>query len=243
MPLDDPKELHEIILPQQPVQEVARIPEPMQDQVPAVVAVEKSLALPHKAEKVGLGNPLRKQPLITPAMEERIKRKETKQKERTAKKKLLKEQAEHAKQEQLAPVEAIVKETPPQLQPYGWQKGVSGNPSGRPRSRPMKDAAEKVFLAPSTGEDANQLERALRLIKDKMIGFLQSKDLDVDDLHVLIQDMEIIATRLEGKPGIVEGETSGDKTLTINIATRFSPAAPSVVEPNKDVITVEAQSN
>jgi hypothetical protein len=181
-------------------------------------------------------------------MEERIKRKETKQKERTAKKKLLKEQANKANvatnnispDNPVVPVDKIIQPdtTPAQLRPYGWQPGVSGNPSGRPKSKPVRDSLEKVWMAASTGADKTQIERAMRLVKDKIISFLQDDELEVDELHIVIQDLEMLATRWEGKPAQeIDDSGSGKTGLTINInATRF--AVPPAVEKG-DVIEVD----
>jgi hypothetical protein len=120
---------------------------------------------------------------------------------------------------------------PAPLAGHLWKPGQSGNPTGRPKSKPVREAAEKVFLAAASGDDKNQLEKMLRLVKEKMIHFLQDDDTDIDDLHVLIQDMEIIATRLEGKPSqdASEGAGNNGQQLVINIGTRFAPRPPEQV--------------
>lgn len=119
---------------------------------------------------------------------------------------------------------------PPPKDPkdYLFKPGVSGNPGGRPKSRPVKDAIEKVLTAKACGDDKNQIEKMVRMVRDKMIKFLSDDDLDIDDLHILVQDIEILATRAEGKP-VQEIENNGGNAgnqLVINIGTRFKPEVP-----------------
>lgn len=64
-------------------------------------------------------------------------------------------------------------------------KGQSGNPGGRPKEKPFRDAL-RVELA-ATGEDA----KALRDIARALIGKAQEGD---------IQAIREIADRLDGKP-------------------------------------------
>jgi len=226
---DEPKELHEIILPQPTVQDLVSVPEPVQDQVPAVVVNAEPVALPHKAERVGLGNPLRKTPLITPAMAERIKRKELKQKERTAKKKLLKEQASKANVAtntvdtggSVAPI-AITQpdNTPPQLVNHGWKPGQSGNPSGRPKQRLSKEAIDKViFNAKNNLHDPETATKFEALCKKAYDLAMDSNELDL-----VLQAIEKFSLLADGKP-VQDISESGDpkSALTINInATRFA---------------------
>lgn len=56
---------------------------------------------------------------------------------------------------------------PPQLQPYAFPKGVSGNPGGRPRT-PLKDFQRELFAAMTTEEKIAFLKKISPDIRWKM---------------------------------------------------------------------------
>jgi hypothetical protein len=47
----------------------------------------------------------------------------------------------------LAMVDEPEKQVPKQLQPYLWKKGVSGNPSGRPPGKTLKEFAREYLMS------------------------------------------------------------------------------------------------
>src|SRR5208283_338635 len=98
----------------------------------------------------------------------------------------------------------------------------------------------RVFHSPAAdAQDVDALGHMFKLIKQKMISFLEDDDMEIDDLHILIQDIEVLAARTEGKPSQSSGEEGGSGTpsLTINIGTRFAPAQRQ--EPQGEVIEAE----
>ena|SRR5271157_808255 len=132
---------------------------------------------------------------------------------------------------------------PPAQRNHLFKPGQSGNPDGRRKYKHFSDSIERVFTAKSKDpEDQNQLDKIFRLIREKMVTFLNNEDLDTDDLHLLVQDIEIMAARFEGKPRQeTEGESGGTPSLTINIGTRFSPTTRP--EPQGEVLEAEVVKN
>lgn len=86
-------------------------------------------------------------------------------------------------------------------------KGQSGNPGGRPKEKPFRDAL-RVELA-ATGEDA----KALRDIARALIGKAQDGD---------IQAIREIADRLDGKPtqGLEHTGENGGPIETTEVSAR-----------------------
>ena len=80
-----------------------------------------------------------------------------------------------------------------------FQKGQSGNPSGRPLSRPWRDAIERALALIDKGERAKRLDRiAQQLVASALSGDPQS--------------IKEIGDRLDGKPAqqqIVTGDAQG----------------------------------
>jgi Family of unknown function (DUF5681) len=96
----------------------------------------------------------------------------------------------------------------------GFKKGQSGNPGGRPKSKPFKEALEAVLKA--AGPDADLLAIARALCGQGLAGS--------------VQGIREIADRLDGKvpqaiAGIDEHENLTPLTATINLG-RTQPKSP-----------------
>jgi Family of unknown function (DUF5681) len=99
----------------------------------------------------------------------------------------------------------------------GFKKGQSGNPGGRPKSKPFKEALEAVLKA--AGPDADLLAIARALCGQGLAGN--------------VQGIREIADRLDGKvpqaiAGIDEHENLTPLTATINLGRTQSQSSKTV---------------
>lgn len=135
--------------------------------------------------------------------------------------------------------------TPEPKKDHLWKPGQSGNLTGRPKTKHFTEAINRVFGAPSKcPEDINEIGKMFRLVKAKMVNFLENDDeFDMEDLHLLMQDLEMLAKRTEGQPAVETDDrgAGGHGPLIINIGTRFTPKENRIDDP--DAIDVEVVGN
>jgi hypothetical protein len=203
-------------------QAVPEMPSIPIETIPEVSVRQESVASPSKPS---IGSATRKKSLISPEMEARIKAKEEKKKaaaERRKQKQQVKQELVRVLPVQDAPVAPIVKpEVPPQLVSSLWKPGQSGNPSGRPKTKHVKDALEKVIAQARLKTSSDPLVTTrLEALMHKIYEMAMDEDAELDEV---LEAAKFISERLEGKPASeVEENGEGKPALTINInATRF----------------------
>jgi hypothetical protein len=103
-----------------------------------------------------------------------------------------------------------------------WQPGKSGNPGGRPKEKPIRDALRMELAAAELGDAAIPKPGTVRAIARAIIQRAQSGD---------VPAFKEIADRLEGKvpQGIIGGD-EGDNP--INLITRIERVIVNAANPD-----------